>query len=265
MHHEYIIKTEQFEGPLDVLLSCIEKRKLLINHVALSTVTEEFISFIDSLESEGESFLRRKTSFITIASILILIKAKSLLPILDLNPEEQIDVADLEKRLKMLDLMRKTARKLDEIFGKKIIREQGNFRKEIRIFAPSADINVQNLATAMQNVIRKLPKPEKSLPQVRVRKTISIEEMMNTLVTRIKGAIKMTFTNFSGNKHTVPKVFTSDEERIEFQKTQKQHVVISFLALLELVKQNLIVADQDESFSEINIERKEVYTPEYTS
>lgn len=256
MQTEYIIKTEQFEGPLDVLLTCIEKRKLLINHVSLASVTEEFIRFIETLDSPLD--IKRKTSFVAIASVLLLIKAKSLLPVLDLSPEEEVDVQDLEKRLKMLDLMRRTGKKLEEIFGKSVIYSQGNFRKEIRIFAPSKDIHVQNLVLSIQSVLNKLPKPEKSLPQVRVRKTVSIEEMMETLTTRIKSAIKMTFTNFSRAKTDTPKVFETEEERFAYVKAEKQHVVVSFLALLELVKQNLVVADQNETFSEITIEGNQI-------
>ncbi len=263
MTEEYIIKTEQFEGPLDVLLTFIEKRKLLINHVSLAAVTEEFISFIDRLHEPLE--IKRKTSFVAIASILLLIKAKSLLPVLDLSPEEQVDVEDLEKRLKMLELMRRTGKRLEEIFGKRSIYPQGNFRKEIRIFAPSSDINVQELAQAIQQVLTKLPKPEKSLPQVRVRKTVTIEEMMDTLVTRIKWALKMTFTHFSQSKNSTPRVFADEAEKVEFQKAEKQHIVVSFLALLELVKQNMITVDQPETFSEISIEGTGIHTPEYTS
>lgn len=256
MQTEYIIKTEQFEGPLDVLLSCIEKRKLLINHVSLASVTEEFIRFVETIDSTSDSAvgLRRKTGFVAIASILILIKAKSLLPALDLSVEEEVDVADLEKRLKMLELMRRTGKKLEHIFGKQVIYQQGNFRRQIRIFAPSKDIHVQSLVQSIQTVLNKLPKPEKALPQVKVRKTVSIEQMMETLVTRIQSAIKMTFAHFSRSGDNTGKIFANEDERVAHQKAEKQHVVISFLALLELVKQNLIVADQGETFSEIHIE-----------
>ncbi len=163
----YTIKTEQFEGPLDVLLNLIEKRKLLINHISLGEVTEEFISFAHSLE--GPHGLRQKASFVSVASILLLIKAKSLLPVLDVTPEEEVDIADLEKRLKMLELMRKVGKMLGGIYGKTQIFTQGNFRREIRIFAPAKDITIDSVYTGVIHALAAVPKKEKELPKARVR------------------------------------------------------------------------------------------------
>lgn len=246
----YTIKTEQFEGPLDVLLNLIEKRKLLINHISLGEVTEEFIQFAHSLE--GPYGLKQKASFVSVASILLLIKAKSLLPVLDITPEEEVDIADLEKRLKMLELMRKVGKTLGTIYGKNQIFTQGNFRREIRIFAPAKDITIESIFNGINHALASVPKKEKELPKVRIRTVMSLEEMMESLSTRMQSAIKMTFTHFS----KAPQISTanlSDIEIVEVKRAQKQHVVVSFLALLELVKQNMLVVEQVENFAEIDI------------
>lgn len=249
----YIVKTEQFEGPLDVLLSLIEKRKLLINQVSLALVTEEFMQHVEGMQDPA--FIKEKTNFVSIASILILIKARSLLPTIVTTEEETEDIADLEKRLKVLNFVRTLSKKIEAQFGKKIIYPEGNFRRDICIFAPSKDITVPNIQEAIFRVIHKLPKPEKKMQEVKVRKVVSIEEMMQTLSTRIQHAITCTFTQFARG--------ASGNFKDSDLKEKKQHVVVSFLALLELVKQNMILVDQEKMFDEIDITSIDVQTPTY--
>jgi segregation and condensation protein A len=246
----YTIKTEQFEGPLDVLLNLIEKRKLLINHISLAEVTEEFIQFANNLH--GPLGLRQKAGFVSVASILLLIKAKSLLPVLEVTEEEQVDIADLEKRLKMLEIMRGVGKILGGIYGKNRIHEQGNFRREIRIFAPAKDITLESLLKNINAALAAAPKPEAEIPKAKIRTVMSLEEMMENLSHRIQGAIKMTFTNFA-KAPKISRVHATAEEIIEIEKAEKQHVVVSFLALLELIKQNMLIAEQAENFAEIDI------------
>lgn len=246
----YTIKTEQFEGPLDVLLNLIEKRKLLINQISLAEVTEEFIRFAERLTDA--SGLRQKSSFVAVASILLLIKAKSLLPVLEVTEEEQVDIADLEKRLKMLELMRSVGKTLGVRYGSRRIFSQGNFRNDIRVFAPSKDISLESIFNGIQNALASVPKKEVELPKVKVRQVKSLEEVMQDLEHRIQGAFKMTFTSFAKIQDT-DMSHLPPEEVVEIKRAAKQHVVVSFLALLELVKQNTLIAEQVENFAEIDI------------
>src|SRR3989344_9116880 len=94
---QFHVKTEVFEGPLDLLLSLIEKHKLHINDVSLSKVTDDYISYVNA---QVDFPMGQAADFILVASTLVLIKSKSLLPTLDLSKEEQGDIADLERRLK---------------------------------------------------------------------------------------------------------------------------------------------------------------------
>lgn len=238
--NNFTVKTEHFEGPLDVLLTLIEKRKLLINQVSLATVTEEFMRHIESLQAP--EYIKEKTGFVVVASILLLIKARSLLPTLPVTEEETEDIADLEKRLKVLEFFRSLGKKIEAKYGKNIIHNQGNFKRDICIFAPSKDISITNILEAVQQVLHKLPKPEKKMQEVRIRKVVSIEEMMETLSTRIQKAISTTFTQF-----------TKSHAPGANMKEVKQNVVVSFLALLELVKQNAIFVEQVNMFDEIDI------------
>lgn len=256
MTTQYIYKTENFEGPLDILLSLIEKRKLLINQVSLSVITEDFIEFIKSMDTEDEFYLKHKTQFLSIASVLLLIKSKSLLPNLEVTPDENVEIEDLERRLKILTLMREYGQKIETIFNKKNIYFQGNFKKDIVIFTPSHDINFQNIKDSIFAILSKIPKIEKEVDKVKIKKNISIEEMMEKLSDRLKNAFSLKFTNFSGQNN---KKITNQEEF----KEHKKHVVLSFLALLELIKQNMILANQNNLFEDIDIESLKINTPEY--
>src|SRR3989344_7391616 len=94
---EFKIKTEIFEGPLDLLLNLIEKHKVFINDVSLTKVTDDFINYIKSFANLPIS---HTANFILVASTLLLLKSRSLLPILELSPEEEQSITDLETRLK---------------------------------------------------------------------------------------------------------------------------------------------------------------------
>jgi segregation and condensation protein A len=242
--HAFTIKTPVFEGPLDLLLNLIEKRKLFISDISLSKVTDEYISHIKELP---EYSLKHRTQFILIASTLLLIKAKSLLPSLELTEEEEGDIKDLERRLKILNLIRKKSAEVRELYGKNRIYPRGDMDETVVVFAPGKDIAPVSLKDAMYRVLNSLPKIVVE-QKATVKKVISLEEMMDRLEDRINNAMKMTFRQFSQSKG---------------DKMEKVNVILSFLAMLELVKQGAIDVRQDRTFEEIEMERMEVGVPEY--
>lgn len=247
--HAFTIKTPVFEGPLDLLLNLIEKKKLFISDISLSKVTDEYIAHINDLP---EYSLKHRTQFILIASTLLLIKAKSLLPTLELTQEEEGDIKDLERRLRILDLMRKRAQNVREMYGRNRIYPRGDMDETVVVFAPGKDIAPevgQNaLRDAMYRVLNSLPKTVVE-QKATVKKVISLEEMMDRLEDRINNAMKMTFREFSRNKSG--------------EKAEKVNIILSFLAMLELVKQGAIDVRQESSFEEIEMERMEIGVPEY--
>ena len=93
---KYSIKTETFEGPLELLLNLVEGRKFFINEISLASVTDEYIAHAKSLNTNDLSEL---TSFLSITATLILIKSRSLLPGFVVTKEEEKDIEDLESRL----------------------------------------------------------------------------------------------------------------------------------------------------------------------
>src|SRR3989344_4796688 len=93
---QYTVKTTVFEGPLDLLLELVTKRKLFVNDVSLSEVTDDFILY---LEKHDEFPIGESAEFIVVASTLMLIKSRSLLPMIELSDEEEESIHDLENRL----------------------------------------------------------------------------------------------------------------------------------------------------------------------
>jgi len=236
------VKTQAFEGPLDLLLDLIEKRKLFINDISLSKVTDDFISHIQQFENlpMGES-----AHFILVASTLLLIKSKSLLPELNLTEEEKGDINDLETRLKIYQRIKDSSKFVQELFGKDMIFTQSHSRPVSPVFAPDAEFTLEKSLFLLKDLIGRLPKKEK-LPQVVVEKVISLEDMIGTLTKRIQGALRMSFKTFAGE-----------------HKENKVNFIVSFLAMLELVKQGIVHVTQDSNFGDIQMETKEVGVPRY--
>src|SRR3990167_6957510 len=121
MEGSYTVKTAAFEGPLDLLLDLVTKRKLFVNDVSLSQVTDDFIHY---LEEHEEFPIGESAEFIVVASTLLLIKSRSLLPMIKLTDEEEESIHDLEDRLVIYGRVKELTLGLRNIFGKQIIFEK---------------------------------------------------------------------------------------------------------------------------------------------
>jgi len=236
------IKTEVFEGPLDLLLSLIEKRKLFINDIALSKVADDYIAY---LQGQDKFPIAQSADFLVIASTLLLIKSKSLLPGLNLTEDEQRDVGDLERRLKIYQKIKELSVHIKNQFGKEIIFA-AEPRKAIPVFSPDQTMTKENFLTAIMDVIKALPKVAENIPKAIVKKVISLEEMIGNLTNRIQSSIKLSFREFAK---------VGKEERV--------NVIISFLAMLELVKQGIVNVRQNNEFEDIEIENQATGVPHY--
>lgn len=241
MTDSYSVKTETFEGPLPLLLSLIEKRKLAINDISLAKVADDFVNHLKMLSDLPREEV---ANFILVASTLILIKSRSLLPSLEITEEEKGNISDLETRLKLYKMMKELGITLKENFGRNVSLFQNGERPIEPVFAPSKDLKTENILSSIKNIISELPKKE-FVPQVIVRKMISIEEMMDNLLERITSRLKMSFKDFVGDKK------------------DKVDVIVGFLAMLELVKQGAIEATQGDALGDIAIESKNLTVPQY--
>lgn len=249
MEGSYTVKTGVFEGPLDLLLELVTKRKLFVNDVSLSQVTDDFIEYIEGHE---EFPIGESAEFILVASTLMLIKSRSLLPTLILTEEEEESIHDLENRLTLYAKVKDLAVELKSIYGKRIIFEKEPNNNPLIVFSPDSKTDKENLLFALERVIESLPKKE-VLPQVKVRKVVSIEEMMERLAERISKASKLSFHDFHGRK------------KGKFSYEDKVSIIVGFLAMLELVKRGAIRVNQESRGGDIDIESEALTIPNYSN
>ena len=187
MESTYTVKTRVFEGPLDLLLELVTKRKLFVNDVSLAEVTDDFIRYIEDPELQqaeyGAGHLGVMAEFILIASTLMLIKSRSLLPMLQLTEDEEVAIHDLEDRLALYARIKELSAQLKPLFGRQIIFEKLPAKNPAIVFSPDAKTDLNNLRSALEQVIESLPKKE-TLSKVTVRKVVSLEEMIEKLAER---------------------------------------------------------------------------------
>ncbi|KKW47505.1 MAG: ScpA/B protein [Candidatus Kaiserbacteria bacterium GW2011_GWA2_58_9] len=111
----FSVETEAFSGPLEALLNLIEDRKLAISEVSLAEVTDAYLAYVEKLPGLP---LGETAQFILVASTLLLIKSRTLLPTLTLSDDERESVQELERRLARYALIRKAARALRREWGR---------------------------------------------------------------------------------------------------------------------------------------------------
>lgn len=236
----FTVSVGNVEGPLDLILSLIEERKMLVSDVSLAHIAEDFIAYIKARDTfpAGEA-----AHFILIASTLLLIKSRTLLPVLTLTEEEEGNIDDLERRLTLYKIFKEAARGLMALDGR--LYFSGMVHTKTPVFAPGPDMTLTALHQAACEVLLKAPQEEKK-KEVSVQSVISLEDMMGRLATRIERALSVTFSEFVG----------SPEDRRE--------IVVGFLAVLELVKRGMLSVEQQDRFSDITMHYAgDVQSPRY--
>jgi segregation and condensation protein A len=240
MPEAYTVKIGEFEGPLDALLSLVDEKKLSVNDVSLSQIADDFLAYVKTLSSHNKELM---VSFLGTTATLLLIKSVTLLPGITLSKEEAGDIHELERRLALYKefkeigaLLAKQANKRKIFFQKNtphILHEQ---------FASHPSITPQALHASLLEFFKNNPVKEK-LQEVTVENVVSLEEMITNLVQKINSAPKLSFHSVSG--------FGNKSEKEG--RVYRLNVIVSFLALLELVKQELIDMAQENPYEDITI------------
>lgn len=235
------ISTQVFSGPLELLIELVEKRKLLINDISLAAVTDEYMATVSKMQ---ELSLPNTVQFVQLAATLLLIKSKSLLPILEVSSEEEERMDDLEIRLKRYALYRDISFTVQEQFGVQMAHERNYLPDKTPLFVTDSYTTITALHSAIGEVLLNLPREEVK-PAVKVRTVVSLEEMIATLLTRIETTFTMRFHEL------VPR------------HKEKVQVIVGFLAVLESVKQGGVLAEQEEQFADFTILKPNPTTPQY--
>ncbi len=230
---EYVIQLPVYEGPLDLLLDLIKRAELDITKVALAQITDQYLAY---LAHASQHDLADLSSFLVIAAQLLQIKSEALLP---RPPQREVGEEDPGEGLAMQLIAYKKYKQVADLLSE---REREGLRTYLRI-APGPqrkptldleDFNIEDLFQAYVEAIS-TQTPNAPLNDVVAPPTISLRDRIRVIVDELRKKGRTTFRT----------LLSTAKSRIE--------IVISFLAVLELVKQHQVDVHQDQRFGEIEI------------
>ncbi|MCX6019618.1 MAG: segregation/condensation protein A [Chloroflexi bacterium] len=229
---QFVTQLPVYEGPLDVLLRLIEERELEITKVSLAAVTGQFIAHISRMENREPQYI---ANFLQIAAKLIVLKSRVLLPQVTVIDESEDETDDLVAALQAYQIFKRTARVLQER-EKRGLRsyrvEPPTIARPKAVGLPLDNVTTAMIARAMQRVIdRWMPPPP--VDNVMSRLPFTVNDCMDRIRTTVLVKPRVRFDEMLVGMNT----------RVE--------IVITLLALLELLKRFAIRAHQAQPFGEI--------------
>ena len=242
------VKVADFEGPFDLLLHLIKKNKMNIYNIEIYKVTNQYLEYLNTRKVMD---LEITSEFIVVAATLIEIKSKNLLPKVKVDEEEESE-EDIEKRLMERLIEYKKIKNVSEFFKNKYINAGEVFSKKPEIIEEIKPEKIDNddifknlTLLDLYNIYNKILETyrEKQNKVNVVQKKIyvdkyKVEDKMEELLERFNSSEVIEFNNLMK------------------ESTCKIETVVTFLALLELIKIRTIQVFQDESFSNILIKRR---------
>lgn len=228
------------QGPLDVLLQLIAKSKVEIMDVELSVITEQFLEYIQNMEKVDMDL---SSSFVEEAARLIEIKSKKLLPKLEDDDEDVEDDPEYLYKLRLYEykVYKEKCEELAKMesnarFYKRPDDDASKYRIIIK------DMQLEQLLDALSGIMYRVNKKEEKKTAKEIKKELFTVEMK---VAQIKDALllsdKVRFTDLFGGMAT------------------KEEVITTFMALLELLKLQIIKVEQNEAFCDIDIARADKF------
>lgn len=233
---EYRVNLKIYEGPMDLLIDLIKKNEIDIYDIPIHIITEQFLEYI---KEANKINLELTSEFILMASTLIEIKSKMLLPKIKISEEEEDDEEDPRDSLVQKILEYEKYKDISEILKESHNYEAKAFYKLQEDFTNIDDIDllkncdVNSLAKSFKNIINKL-KSENIIAEIK-QESFSIEEATSVLKNKIGKTGKILFTDLLSESPII-------EEIISF-----------FLSVLELVKVGYIKAYQEDDYQDIKL------------
>ena len=238
--NKYAIKIENFEGPIDLLLHLIDKNKMNICDVKLSEITDQYIEYIKKME---EMNLEITSEFLVMASTLIYIKSKSILP-KNVEEEEEISAEELLHRIIEYKKYKEITKKLRQMYEESCVRY---YKAPENIKLPKQELkenqyNEENIVSVYKQLLerntQKINENAKNIEKIAITDTYTVaskvKEMLKELIKKPKFVFNALFS---------------------LNKCEKEEVITAFSGLLELSRRNKVVTSQDEIFGDISVQK----------
>lgn len=229
-----IIETEEFNGPMDLLLNLVEKEKIDIENVDLAKITNKFIEEVENMKNHTTKDL---TDFIYLASTLLYIKSKKLLPKNNFYEDDQIDEELIKQRLIEYKKFKEISKQLIELENisskhfRKIQEDLSAYQSEKEnLIVPDVNLLSETLLEILNREDNRIVIEETEIIEAEEYK---IEDCIEDILWKVEKNRTYSFSYFLS------------------QKTNRNEVISVFLALLELLKSNILKVVKNEDNMEI--------------
>jgi segregation and condensation protein A len=235
---DYKVKLEIFEGPLDLLLYLIKKEEVDIHEVSMEKITKQYLAYINTFKLLNIDIA---AEFILMAANLMYIKSRTLLPKSEQPPEEEGDEDDPRWDLIRQLIEYKKFKDAASFLLKREVEMDGSFAYQTETLKDEtppelAEVSIFDLIRSFQNVLKRFEEAHDFGSIVDDRFTVA--DKIEMLMDRLQPGEAMRFENL-------------------FEKaTTKAEVIVTFLALLELMKLNQFIIRQNSILGEIEVERR---------
>lgn len=227
----YKVQLEKFTGPLDLLLQLIEKEEMDITQVSLAKVADQFLDYMHQIQTMGAKDI---VDFLEIAARLILIKSKALLPQLQLTDDEELSAEELALRLKEYKKFKAAGKDFKGLLeARRYCFDRQVYLEAEKVFSPPPGISPADLSRAFGDVLGAVPLME-NLGEEVMTEVVSLEDKIDHIKNFLTERINVMFSRLHNSQ-------------------SKMEVVVTFLAMLELMKQRVIDVRQEQMFGEIEL------------
>ena len=228
---------ESFEGPLDLLLYLIKKQKFDILDLPIAPITTQYMTYVELMKDVK---LELAAEYLVMAAILAEIKSRLLLPKQQVEEDEEDPRAELVRRLQEYEIIKKAAQNIDELprIDRDITLAQASFSSSFVAKAQEADVDLADLVNALQGVLKRTQAFEHHHI---AKETLSTRQRMSEILSSLSKLKDDHFLKFE----------------CLFDVSEGRHgVVVTFLALLELLKEQLVECQQVQTFGQIHVRLK---------
>ncbi|MCX8073976.1 MAG: segregation/condensation protein A [Clostridia bacterium] len=239
---EYKIVINNFEGPLDLLVFLINKNKMSIFDVSLSELTDKYIEFLDEMT---ELNLEITSEFIVMASTLLDIKSRKLLPELEPKQEDEISEEDLISRIVMYKKYKEIAEQIRVMYENNFgffSRLPEIIKYKEKVSYSGEDLDIKKLKKIYEEMLQrnqnKVNLKASEIQKLALYEKITVKDKVNQIVKYLNRHETMVFNDM-----------------FNLNECDNLEVVTAFLGMLELSKLKQIYVDQRYLFSEINVRK----------